>query len=88
MRIYKGPPVADAPQYSEVVDAFRKAVDSVPESPPAKVLTDLDALVPEEGPYTMEVIHATPFGSDILTQFYPIRINRTVKIRGGRYASE
>ncbi|NNC89857.1 MAG: hypothetical protein HKN82_15475 [Akkermansiaceae bacterium] len=88
VHIYPGPPVANATNFTDIPDGYWKAVDSVPESPPAKVLTGIDHLFPEEGAYTMEVVHQTPFGLDVLTQFYPIRVDRTVEFKGGLYTAE
>ena len=88
VRIYFGPPVSDAQNYTLIDDGYWKAVDSVPESPPAKILTGIDHLFTQEGAYTMEVVHETPFGTDLLTQFYPIRVDRTVEFKGGLYTAE
>ena len=38
------------------------------------------------GSYTVEVLHDTPFGTDVLTQFYPLQVDMTLAVRGTLYS--
>jgi hypothetical protein len=86
LRIYKGLPGAGGDPI-EVSDSYVIIEDIVPQDR-LVTLSDLDAMLPDEGTYTFEVIHTTPFGTELLDQVYPVVINRTLEIRGTLFAKE
>ena len=42
-------------------------------------LGQLDDVMGETGNYTLEVVHVTPFGTEILDRFHPIQVSRGVR---------
>lgn len=86
LRIYPGPP-QDSPTNAVIAsDSVVVIEDSIPQDR-TLVLKNLDRLFTEEGPHTVEVLHETPFGVDILRSG-SISVDRTVIIAGSLYGQE
>ena len=80
-------PVANATSYVMMADEERCMIeDSIPQNL-TLVLKDLDKHFTEEGYHTLEIVHETPFGSEILASSQ-IRVDRTVEVNGGLYVGE
>lgn len=79
LQAYKGPPVLGTsgvivPGSSVLVDG------SVPQNEVLQV-KDLDSVIREDGPWTLEVITVTPFGTERL-QHLSIEVDRTIRVNG------
>ena len=86
VRIYRGASGSGS-EPIEVEASYVIIEDIVPQDR-VVTLDELDILIPEEGTYTFEVLHETPFGIDLLDQVHPVVIDRTLRVRGTLYASE
>ena len=71
----------------DVSDSYVLIEDVVPQDR-VVTLNKLDRLLPDEGTYTFEVIHTTPFGTELLDQVYPVVIDRRLHVRGTLYAKD
>ncbi|NNC89081.1 MAG: hypothetical protein HKN82_11535 [Akkermansiaceae bacterium] len=87
VRIFLGSPGMANPDYIKIRDGFVPINDSIPQNR-TLFLNNINDYFTEEGAYTMEVIHTTPFGTELLTHLYPIKVDRTVEFRGGLYTVE
>lgn len=87
IRVYMGPPVAEPAEFTDIPEGYVVIVDSIPQDR-SVLLKELDEVFEEEGNYTLEVVHNTPFGVDLLSQFYPIQVDRTIEIRGTLYSTD
>jgi hypothetical protein len=87
VRAYHGPPASDPVNPFLIPASYVKIADSIPRNREL-ALSNLDELFVREGPYTLEIIHETPFGYDILDQLYPLRVDRTIEIRSNFYSGE
>lgn len=86
LRIHKGAPGVGTDMI-EVSDSYVLIDDVVPQDR-LVTLNKLGRLLPDEGAYTFEIIHTTPFGTELLDQVYPVVIDRTLEVRGTLYANE
>jgi hypothetical protein len=59
--------------------------DSVPQERSMSI-DEVDEVFTKDGAYTLEIVHVTPFGTDLLEQFYPLRINRTIEIKASVFS--
>lgn len=84
VRAYKGPPSGSPREPFLVQGSYVLVADSIPQSRNL-VINDVNDFFKKEGPYTLEIIHETPFGFDILAQFYPLRVDRTIEMKGSIY---
>ena len=82
VRAYRGAPASVPVNPFLVLGSYVVVADSIPQ---ARNLTisDVNHFFKKEGPYTLEIIHETPFGFDILDQFYPLLVDRTIEFNGG-----
>lgn len=81
VRAYLGAPQTSPAQSFMLPGSYVLLNDSVPQDR-TMVIDDIDESFEREGPYTLELIHETPFGTDILVQFYPLHVDRTIEING------
>ena len=81
LRIYHGVALEDEEDAITVAESCVLISDSIPQDRNL-TLKELDRYLNEEGVHTIEVLHETPFGIDILTEA-SIRVDRTVEIKGG-----
>lgn len=81
LRVYAGAPQANPSDPTEIQSSYVVIKDSIPRSR-ALNLADLNSYFPRNGDYTVEVIHQTPFGTEMLAQIYPIKVERKIEVRG------
>ena len=79
-RAYVGPPSTDPVDPIEL--PITAIVDDSTPQDRTLVLNGLEQYLPESGSYTIEVIHETPFGTEILTQFPSLQVDYEVSVRG------
>lgn len=87
MRVYKGPPTTTPSTVLKINTSFVTIDDVIPVDR-TYVLNELDSKIPEDAVYTVEIIHETPFGADLLGQVYPLNIKRSIKVNGNVNSSE
>ncbi|MCP5538327.1 MAG: hypothetical protein H7A51_19100 [Akkermansiaceae bacterium] len=87
LRVYKGAPNANPAEVLNINTSYVSINDAIPVDR-NYVLEELDSKVPEDGTYTVELIHETPWGADLLDQTYPLKIKRSIKINGNVNSSE
>lgn len=80
VRGYLGSPTATPVDPFLIPASYVKIADSIPQDR-EMVLKDLNDLFEREGPYTLELLHETPFGYDILDQIYPMKVDRTIEVK-------
>lgn len=86
VRIYPGPPQTN-PADAVMISASRVVIeDSIPQDRTV-LLSDLDRHFVTEGFHTMEILHQTPFGIDLIHSG-SIRVDRTVEFVGGIVTSD
>ena len=84
IRIYAGGP-SSSPANPIIVGSTAAVInDAIPQDR-TMTIDDLDEFIPKAGTYTVEVLHETPFGTDVLTQFYPLTIEWKIEFRGILY---
>lgn len=81
LRYYKGLPTSNPADPVEVGQATVVINDATPQDK-TLATTILDDLIDEDGVYTVEVLHETPFGTDILAQVSPLKVDRDITFRG------
>ena len=88
VRVYPGPPSTKMPRQDaeDVRTSYVRIEDQVPQER-VVVLDDLDGYFVDSGDFTIEVLHETPFGIDILRQV-PVKVARTLRVRGTLYSKE
>jgi len=86
LRIYEGSQTSSPSEVEKVSASYVIIEDSIPQNR-TLVLKDLDKHFTEEGYHTLEIVHETPFGSEILASSQ-IRVDRTVEVNGGLYVGE
>ena len=87
LRVYKGAPKTAPPNVIKINTSY-VIINDVKPINRSYVLTKLGDKIPDDGTYTVELIHETPFGADLLTQVYPFNIKRSIKINGSVNSSE
>ncbi len=87
LRVYKGAPSASP---SRVIRIHSSTVSLDQAIPGNRTFAqdELDTKIPTNGKYTLELIHETPFGADLLTQVYPLTVKRAININGNVNSSE
>lgn len=89
VRLYKGSPTSTPnPDTCVKVNTSYVIIDDVKPVNRDYILTELDKKIPDDATYTVELIHETPFGADLLAQIYPLKIKRSIKINGSVNSSE
>ena len=86
VRIYKGPASATPDNPVTIGSAGVIIRDSVPQDR-TLVLENLGSYLQDSGSYTIEVLHDTPFGTDILTRFHPLQVDWSLGVRGALYSN-
>lgn len=87
VRAYLGAPATEPNHPFLLPASYINISDSIPQDR-EMALSDLDNVFKKEGPYTLELIHETPFGYDILHQIYPMNVDRTIELKVNMYSSE
>lgn len=87
VRYYKGAPTA-APASAVNVNSSYVTIDDVEPVNRSYILTSLNEKIKEDGQYTVEIIHTTPFGADLLAQVYPLKVERAIEVNGNITSSE
>lgn len=87
VRGYLGSPSTNPVNPFLLPASYVKIADSIPQNR-EMALKDLNELFEKEGPYTLELLHETPFGYDILDQIYPMRVDRTIEVKMNLYSGE
>lgn len=86
LRVYSGPSSAD-PVDAQIVSASYVMInDSIPQDRPLS-LENMDGYFTKEGLYTMELLHQTPFGTDLLYSS-AINVDRTLQFTGSVFSEE
>ncbi len=85
VRVYAGPPAGDPEGAREISNSYVVIEDSIPQDRTV-TLEEIESLFETSGSYTLEVLHRTPFGTDILTQFFPLQIDFSIRVRGTVYS--
>jgi hypothetical protein len=73
-------------QIRPIARASISRIDSVPQNR-TLVLKSIENFFEEDGRYTIEVLHQTPFGVDMLER-HPLNIEKILRIRGTVRSSE
>lgn len=81
VRVYRGAPSQSPAEAVDLPTSYVVINDVIPQDRNLS-LDELDRAMNENGSYTLEVIHQTPFGAEILTRFYPIQVRRKIAVRG------
>jgi hypothetical protein len=87
VRAYRGAPSSNPVDPFLIPASYVKIADSIPRNRDL-ALNSVDELFKKEGPYTLEIIHETPFGYDILDQLYPLKIDRTIEVKVNLFTGE
>ena len=87
LRIYQGEPTSNPANPTEIGTSAVVINDTIPQDR-RMLINELDEFMGASGSYTIEVLHDTPFGTDVLTQFYPVRVDLTMQVRGTLYSQE
>jgi len=85
VRVYAGPPASNPEGAQEISNSYVVIEDSIPQNRTV-TLEEIESLFETSGSYTLEVLHRTPFGTDILTQFFPLQIDFSIRVRGTLYS--
>ena len=80
LRVYPGEQTADPQGAANVSESFVVIDDSIPQDR-RLILKDLDRYFVEHGPYTMELLHVTPFGIDLIHSA-AVLIDRKIEFTG------
>ncbi|NNC89858.1 MAG: hypothetical protein HKN82_15480 [Akkermansiaceae bacterium] len=86
VRVYKGAPVAEPASAEMVIDSFVYLDDSIPRNRNLS-LVGLDRYFQKDGLYTVELVHRTPFGAELLDQV-AVTVDRRIEVRGSFYSNE
>lgn len=86
VRITKGAPGSGGTAVP--IEASYVLIDDVVPQDREILLDGVDSFFPRTGEYTIEVVHKTPFGLEILERLFPIVIDRTVAVHGAIYARD
>ena len=81
LRIYPGEPKALPSRTKTVNSSFVIIEDSIPQDRDLTV-HNMDDYFTEEGLHTIELLHRTPFGTDLLDSVQ-VTVDRTIEINGG-----
>ena len=81
VRIYPGPQKENPEGIKTVNSSFVIIEDSIPQSRDL-VVKAVDQYFTEEGLHTIELLHRTPFGTDLL-DVVEINVDRTIEVNGG-----
>ena len=86
VRVYPGPSSA-SPANAQVVTASYVLInDSIPQDRQLS-LTDIDSYLTKHGLHTLEILHETPFGTDLLYSAN-LYVDREIRMTGGLYSQE
>ena len=81
LRIYEGPQVENPTEFTTINSSYVIVEDSIPQDRDL-VIKEMDEHFSEEGIHTVELMHRTPFGTDILSTVQ-VNVDRTIEINGG-----
>ena len=81
IRVYEGPQTSSPAKYNVVNTSYVIIEDSIPQNR-SLVIREGDQFVSEEGLHTIELLHRTPFGTDLLASTQ-VHVDRTIEINGG-----
>lgn len=87
LRFYRGTPRKPITKPYAVRESFVIIKDTVPQNREV-MLRGLDAIVQLDGSYTFEIVHRTPFGTEILKRLSGIKVDRTVRVRSSLFSNE
>lgn len=87
LRFYRGTPDNPLTKPYAVRESFVIINDTVPQSREV-MLRGLDALIQLDGSYTFEIVHRTPFGTEILNRLSGITVDRTVRVRSSLLSND
>lgn len=87
VRVYQGEPKAN-PSQTHIVNTSYVIIDDVQPVNRQYTLAGAETGITQPGNYTVEVIHETPFGSDILAQVYPLTKKAKLRVVGNLNTSE
>lgn len=87
IRVYSGAPTT-TPSSPLKINTSYVIVDDVKPVNRTYNVSSLNDRILQDGKYTVEIIHETPFGADLLFQFYPLQVERAIKINGNVNSSE
>lgn len=87
VRVYFGAPSATPTNPVDITESWIPISDSVPQDR-TSVLDSLERYFPRAGAYTMEVVHTTPFGPEILARLHPVTITSGLRVNASVFSSE
>lgn len=87
LRVYKGAPTTTPTDPININTSYVNINDVEPQNR-NYTLNSLDSQIREDGDYTLEILHQTPFGLDLLAQTYPLKVKRGIKVNGNINSSE
>lgn len=87
VRLYEGAPKAN-PKNPHIINTSYVIIDDSTPQNRTFSINGLETGITQEGRYTVEVIHITPFGTDLLSQTYPLRKKSRIRVVGSLNSSE
>ena len=87
VRVYEGQPRANPAQVHIINTSYVIIDDTAPKDRKFS-LSGKELGITQSGTYTLEIIHETPFGADILSQTYPLKKKGNIKVIGNLNTSE
>jgi hypothetical protein len=87
LRISEAATNGNSGDHTDVQSSYVIIKDSIPQQR-TLTLDGLDDYFPNAGTYSLEVLHTTPFGTEVLARVHPITIDRVISIRGSINSSD
>ncbi|MFK7910271.1 MAG: hypothetical protein AB8F34_06670 [Akkermansiaceae bacterium] len=87
LRVYKGRPKPNPKTPFIINTSFVKIDDTVPQNR-SFAISGKELGITQKGRYTIEILHETPFGIDILNQTFPLKVKSGIKVIGSLNTSE
>lgn len=87
IRLYKGNPTAN-PSKVHIINTSYVIIDDTNPQDRKFSISGSELGITESGEYTMEIIHETPFGADVLSQTYPLKKKNNIKVVGSLNSSD
>lgn len=86
VRVYQGDASSD-PANAVNVNSASVVIDDATPQDRTMTLSALDSYMASAGTWTVEVLHTTPWGTEVLTYKSP-SVSRTIKVRAGIYSTK
>ena len=87
VRIYEGKP-ATSPKEVHIINTSYVIIDDTKPQDRKFSLSGSELGISTSGDYTLEIVHVTPFGVDLLSQTYPLNKKNKIRVIGNLNSSE